>query len=127
MFDGSQKIANREVDLAGVNLGARTINRSDRSGNRGREGTGRFGGPFPAPRRQLRGFPDAVPDRPKTPRSDSGGLRKRWRDADGKIYEWDYRHGTVEVYDRRGRHLGEFDPLTGDPLKGPNLDYTVDP
>jgi hypothetical protein len=29
------------------------------------------------------------------------------------IYEWDYQHGTVERYDRLGRHLGEFDPGTG--------------
>jgi Cytotoxic len=30
------------------------------------------------------------------------------------MYEWDKRHGTVEVYDRTGkRHCGEFDPVSG--------------
>jgi Cytotoxic len=29
------------------------------------------------------------------------------------IYEWDYLHGTVEMYDGLGRHLGEYDPVTG--------------
>ena len=33
--------------------------------------------------------------------------RKRWRSADGgKYYEWDATHGEIEVYNRRGRHLG---------------------
>ncbi len=35
----------------------------------------------------------------------SGGLRRRWRDPDGVIYEWDYQHGTVEVYDARASCL----------------------
>ena len=30
-------------------------------------------------------------------------------------YEWDSQHGTVEKYDKKGRHLGEFDPDTGKP------------
>ena len=64
---------------------------------------------------------------PKTPRSDGGGLRKRWRDPSGRIYEWDYRHGTVEVYNRRGRHIGEFDPYSAEQLEGPNPDYEVEP
>ena len=41
-------------------------------------------------------------------------MRPRWRDAQGRIYEWDKRHGTVEVYDSTGkRHLGEYDPVSG--------------
>lgn len=36
----------------------------------------------------------------------------------GKIYEWDSQHGTVEVYDKTGRkHLGEFDSVTGEQTK----------
>jgi hypothetical protein len=59
----------------------------------------------PAPRR-LRAFAGAELVKPK-----SG--RHRWFDAEnGHIYEWDYQHGRVERYDRRGRHLGEFDPET---------------
>ena len=43
-----------------------------------------------------------------------GGLGPRWKDVRGRIYEWDSRHGTVEVYDRAGRaHRGEFDSDTG--------------
>nr|WP_238474201.1 colicin E3/pyocin S6 family cytotoxin [Pseudomonas cavernicola] len=38
----------------------------------------------------------------------------------GKIYEWDYQHGTLEKYDKHGKHLGEFDPVTGDQTKPAN-------
>jgi hypothetical protein len=67
----------------------------------------------------LPGFPGAVPSRPKTPFGAGGNKkRRRWIDrTDGTIYEWDYQHGTVEKYDRRGRHLGEFDAETGTQLK----------
>jgi Cytotoxic len=52
--------------------------------------------------------------KPKTPVQGGGGLRPRWRDAKGRTYEWDKRHGTVEVYDKTGkRHRGEFDPVNG--------------
>jgi hypothetical protein len=27
-----------------------------------------------------------------------GGLRRRWRDPDGMIHEWDYRHGMAMAY-----------------------------
>jgi hypothetical protein len=65
---------------------------------------------------------------PKTPRRDGDGFRKRWRDRSGRrIYKWDYRHCTVEVYNRRGEHVEEFDPSTAEQLKGPNPDYEVEP
>jgi hypothetical protein len=86
---------------------------------------GRGTGPFPAPR-VLRAFPDAIRAPPKTPRRGGGGLRKRWKDED-RIYEWDYQHGSVEVYDSRGNHIGEYDPDTGRRVKGPNPDYKVEP
>jgi len=39
---------------------------------------------------------------------------KRWRSDGGKrIYTWDALHGEVEVFDRRGRHLGALDPING--------------
>ncbi len=63
--------------------------------------------PFPA------GFPGLVRARPKTPLQGGGGLRKRWEDGEGNIYEWDSRHGTIEKYNGNGRHLGEFDAGTG--------------
>jgi hypothetical protein len=68
---------------------------------------------LPPPDGKLPGFPDARTVRPKTFRQDRIRLRRRWKTRDGTILEWDYQHGTVEAYDRRGRHLGEFDPMTG--------------
>ena len=86
------------------------------------------GGPFPAPRRRLPAFPDAELVRPKTPRTGGAGLRRRWRDQQaGRIYEWDSQHGTVEAYDDRSRHLGEFDPSSGERLKKPDRNRRVEP
>jgi len=63
----------------------------------------------------------------KTPMP-GGRLRPRWRVPDGRIFEWDYQHGTVEGYDGRGgRHLGEFDPITGAIRQGPLPGRKVDP
>lgn len=33
------------------------------------------------------------------------------------VYEWDNQHGAVEVYNARGRHLGEYNHVTGERLK----------
>lgn len=68
--------------------------------------------PHVVPPKELPGFPLARRAVPKTPRS-GGGLRMRWKDRHGTIYEWDYQHGAVELYDSQGHHLGEFDPQTG--------------
>jgi hypothetical protein len=73
----------------------------------------------PAPR-QLAAFPNAERVKPK-----SG--RHRWfDDGTGYTYEWDYQHGCVERYDRRGHHLGEFDPETGAMTKPANPTQTVE-
>ena len=86
------------------------------------------GGNHVVPPDTLRAFPNAERSRPKTPRTGGAGLRARWKDhVAQRIYEWDYRHGTVEAYDFRGHHLGEFDPATGQQLKGPNPGRRVDP
>jgi Cytotoxic len=67
--------------------------------------------------RRLKAFPFAKRARPKTYMM-RGGLRYRWIDRyTGTLYEWDYQHGHVEVYDRLGRHLGEFDPDSGEQLQ----------
>jgi hypothetical protein len=80
------------------------------------------------PPRRLRAFPDALPVRPKTPLQGGGGLRPRWRDAKGRIYEWDKRHGTVEIYDKTGkRHRGEFDPESGKRLAPADPRRRVEP
>jgi hypothetical protein len=57
------------------------------------------------PPKTLPAFPDANPVRTK-------GNRKRW-ESKKRIYEWDYQHGAVEVYNWAGDHLGEFDAKTG--------------
>jgi hypothetical protein len=64
----------------------------------------------------------------KTPVQGRGGLRPRWRDGKGRIYEWDKRHGTVEIYDRTGkRHRGEFDPMNGKRLAPADPRRRVEP
>jgi hypothetical protein len=80
---------------------------------------------YQSPPGLLPGFPDARPARLKTPFP--GGLRKRWKDPDGRIYEWDYQHGDVEVYDKRGRHLGQFDHETGERQKDADSTMDVEP
>ncbi|BAN54157.1 hypothetical protein PP4_23040 [Pseudomonas putida NBRC 14164] len=83
---------------------------------------------IPAPSR-LSGFPDAVRAKPTIAVHGGGGLRKRWHLPDGCICEWDSQHGEIEKYDRRGRHLGAFDPETGEqiPTKNPKSDRRVEP
>ena len=80
---------------------------------------------YHTPPEELPGFPNAFKVRPKTPFA-GGGLRTRWKDDEGRIFEWDYRHGSVEQYDKRGRHVGEFDANTGDQLK-PASPHRVEP
>ncbi len=75
----------------------------------------------------LEAFPDAKPSKAKTPVQGGGGKRERWKDSKGRIYEWDSRHGTVEKYDKRGRHQGEFDPSSGKKLKDPDKKRKVEP
>ena len=70
----------------------------------------------PAPK-DLEGFPGTRRATPKTSVQGGGGLRKRWVDDNGGIYEWDSQHGAVERYDKRGKHLGEFDAKTGKQTK----------
>ncbi|WP_432199800.1 colicin E3/pyocin S6 family cytotoxin [Erythrobacter sp. W53] len=39
---------------------------------------------------------------------------KRWRSADGKLlFTWDSLHGEIEVFNRRGKHIGVADAFTG--------------
>ena len=33
--------------------------------------------------------------------------------SDRRYYDWDHLHGHIEVFDRRPRHLGTADPITG--------------
>jgi hypothetical protein len=54
-------------------------------------------------------------------------VRARWKTIDGRIFEWDYQHGHVEMYDRRGEHLGGFDAITGTMIKDPDNTRHVEP
>src|ERR1039458_637644 len=78
------------------------------------------------PPRDLPAFPDAERVKPKTPFA-GGGKRKRWRTADGDILEWDYQHGKVEKYNKKGKHQGEYDPNTGEQTKPPEPGREVEP
>ncbi len=65
----------------------------------------------------LPAFDNAIRVRGKTPVQGGGGTRTRWQQPDGTILEWDSQHHAVEMYNNRGVHLGEFDPITGLPTK----------
>jgi len=80
---------------------------------------------YVTPPKQLPGFPNAhpVPGKTRFP----GGIRRRWKDSDGQIFEWDYQHGRVEKYDKRGRHLGEFDHKTGRQIKPADPKRRIEP
>jgi len=81
----------------------------------------------PPPGDELPAFPEATRSKPKTSRRGGRGRRPRWKDAYGTIYEWDSLHGTVEKYNSKGRHIGEFDPITGNQVGEPNPTYEVEP
>ena len=75
---------------------------------------------------QITAFPDLKKVRDKNPVQGGGGLRKRWTDAKGKkIYEWDSRHGELEMYRSDGTHLGAFDPYTGEQREGPIKERSI--
>jgi hypothetical protein len=70
---------------------------------------------------KLPGFPDAKWEGRKYD-------RYRWKLPDGKTLEWDSRHGELEMYKKNGKkHLGSFDPYTGNKLKGLDKTKTVKP
>ena len=75
------------------------------------------------PPKLLPGFSDAKRARGKTPYP--GGVRTRWKNNDGKILEWDGQHGEVEMYDKTGKHLGAYDPNTGEQIKGPKRNRNI--
>lgn len=54
------------------------------------------------------------------------GRKTSGQGSDRRYYEWDYTHGDIEVYDRRGRHLGSMNPSTGEMYKPPVPGRKVD-
>ena len=83
-------------------------------------------GYHPAPN-ALPAYPDAKVAKRKTSVRGGGAKRKRWTIDSGKILEWDLQHGAVEMYDKRGRHLGEFDPKTGEQTKRADTNRRIEP
>ncbi|BAS68022.1 colicin E3/pyocin S6 family cytotoxin [Bathymodiolus septemdierum thioautotrophic gill symbiont] len=83
----------------------------------------------PAPKKpeDITGIPNLKSSPSKTSAQGGGKLRKRYKDKKGNIYEWDYRHGTLEKYNKRGKHLGEYDPNTGKQLKSADKTRKVEP
>ena len=80
----------------------------------------------PSPR-FLTAFPEAVRAPSKSGVKGGGHLRPRWKDPHGYIYEWDFERGKVEKYNKRGKHLGEFDPITGERTKDAEDKRRIDP
>ncbi|MDP3935516.1 MAG: colicin E3/pyocin S6 family cytotoxin, partial [Alphaproteobacteria bacterium] len=80
----------------------------------------------PAPKDGLPAFPEARKAPRKTPVQGGGGLRRRWKDSE-YIYEWDAQHGRVEKYTLRGKHLGEFDHITGVQIKPADPTRRIEP
>ncbi|EHK82134.1 colicin E3/pyocin S6 family cytotoxin [Rhodococcus pyridinivorans] len=67
--------------------------------------------------------PDWLDDQVKLQRNGE----QRWSNHDGsRLYEYDRLHGHIEVYNKRGRHLGVLDATTGefigDPVPGRKID-----
>jgi RHS repeat-associated protein len=82
---------------------------------------------FVPPPKRLPAFSGLRRVKPKTPVQGGRGLRPRWKDQKGNIFEWDSQHGRLEMYNKRGKHLGEFDPNTGIQTKQANPSYSVEP
>jgi len=59
--------------------------------------------------------PDDINDIfPNAERVKRKSQRRRWKDKKtGDIYEWDYQHGEIEIYNKRGKHKGSLNPKTG--------------
>jgi hypothetical protein len=75
----------------------------------------------------LLAFPEAKQAHGKTRIQGGGKTRPRWKDHAGNIYEWDFRHGTIEKYNKRGVHLGEYNADTGMQTKPADPTRKIEP
>ncbi|MCJ8167146.1 colicin E3/pyocin S6 family cytotoxin [Pontibacter sp. E15-1] len=73
----------------------------------------------PPPKNGLPGFPDAERVKPK-------GGRPRWKLPNGDIIEWDGQHRELERYNKRGKHIGVWNP-DGEMIKDPVDDRSIEP
>ena len=52
---------------------------------------------------------------------------QRWRNPErDRYYEWDRRHEHIEVYDKRGYHLGAADPVTDELIESAKPGRKID-
>jgi hypothetical protein len=52
---------------------------------------------------------------------------RRWRSPCGRrLYTWDEFHGEIEVFTKRGKHLGVIDAVTGENIKDAVKGRTID-
>lgn len=86
-----------------------------------------LGGRYHPKPNSLPAFPDAKWAKAKTSVQGGGAIRPRWKSRDGTIYEWDFQHGAVEVYNKRGKHLGEYNHETGAQNKPADPTRKVEP
>ncbi|HSZ70879.1 MAG TPA: colicin E3/pyocin S6 family cytotoxin [Solirubrobacteraceae bacterium] len=63
--------------------------------------------------------------RPLERLSRRGAARSRSDDGE-RLYEWDGLHGEVEVYDKRGYHLGVADAASGQIIKDAKRGRRID-
>jgi hypothetical protein len=52
---------------------------------------------------------------------------RRWQSSGGdRLYTWDWHHGHIEAFNKRGYHLGVLDAITGvtidEAVKGRRID-----
>ncbi|OXU28552.1 hypothetical protein TSAR_011436 [Trichomalopsis sarcophagae] len=103
---------------------------SKKPGNNNRKGQTPPGQSYhpPPQTKDIKGIPGLESQKRKTPVQGGGGLRSRWQDSKGKnVYEWDSRHGELEKYRKSdGKHMGSFDPKTGNQNKGPDPKKNMD-
>lgn len=50
---------------------------------------------------------------------------KRWRDKHGRLFTWDTLHGEIEVFNKRGKHIGVMNP-NGEFIKEAVKGRTID-
>ncbi|WP_210726426.1 colicin E3/pyocin S6 family cytotoxin [Histophilus somni] len=83
---------------------------------------------IPAPRKdEITGITGLTEVKRKTSIQGGGKLRNRWKDREGYIYEWDSQHGTLEKYNHKGKHLGEFNYKTGKQTKSADPTRRIEP
>jgi len=52
---------------------------------------------------------------------------RRWRsDCGRRLYTWDEFHGEIEVFSKRGKHLGVIDAISGENIKDAIKGRTID-